>query len=84
MTDDSVAKKSAGPSAEMAETLGLNEHHRNVLDRYKWYVAAGAVVLFLALMVFRSGSGEEEVSFRTAPVTRGDLTVTVTATGTIF
>lgn len=83
MTDDSVAKKSAGPSAEMAETLGLNEHHRNVLDRYKWYVAAGAVVLFLALMVFRSGSGEEEVSFRTAPVTRGDLTVTVTATGTI-
>lgn len=83
MTEDKVTKKSVGPSAEMAETLGLNDHKRNPLDRYKWVIGAVAVFLILALVIFRSGSGEVDVSFRTAPVTRGDLTVTVTATGTI-
>jgi HlyD family secretion protein len=83
MNDGSMIPKETSPSADMVRTLGLNADQRGFLVRYKWYLGAGVIALILAFMVFQPGSGTPEVRFRTAPVTRGDLTVNVTATGTI-
>lgn len=83
MSNDQTSTSGARPSAEMAETLGLNGGHGGFLGRYKWYVGGVAILLLVAVAVFRPGAGEPQLSFRTAPVTKGDLTVTVTATGTI-
>ena len=77
MTDKKI------PSAEMAEILGLNEVHKGLFARYRWAGAGLLVVVAIAFMAFRPGAGETDFSFRTAPAARGNLTVTVTATGTI-
>ncbi|NKB44002.1 MAG: efflux RND transporter periplasmic adaptor subunit [Alphaproteobacteria bacterium] len=83
MNDDEVPSGVVNPSAEMAETLGLNKAHRSFLHRYKWYLGGGIALIVFGMVGLSTGSGAPDVSFRTAPVTRGDLTVTVTATGTI-
>lgn len=80
MTEQSTPQ----PSADMAETLGLNEGSKNFVSRHKWTGAGLAVVILgVAFVMFRPGATATDVSFRTAPAVRGDLTVTVTATGTI-
>ena len=71
------------PTADMAARLGLNDDHKSLLDRYKWIIAGAIVVVAVAFMVFRPGANTTELNFRTATVERGDLTVTITATGTI-
>ncbi|MBT5239283.1 MAG: efflux RND transporter periplasmic adaptor subunit [Rhodospirillaceae bacterium] len=82
MNDDTAPSGNASPSAEMAEKLGLNKAQQSFVNRYKWYIAIVALVVFGSIGL-NSGSGAPDVSYRTAPVTQGDLTVTVTATGTI-
>ena len=71
------------PSAEMAAKLGLNEKHKWFFAQYKWAGAGLLVVVAVVFMAFRPGAGTPDFNFRTAPAARGDLTVTVTATGTI-
>lgn len=71
------------PSAEMAATLGLNEAHKSLLVRYRWAGAGLLIVIAIAFMAFRPGASTPDFNFRTAPAERGDLTVKVTATGTI-
>lgn len=75
----------------MAETSrgdiksALNLHARSGrFGKWRWL---GLAVLVVASAVYFiapfSGDGETAVSYKTAPVTRGDLTLTVTATGTL-
>ena len=73
----------SSPTADMAAKLGLNDDQKSILARYKWLIAGGVVVVAIAFMAFRPGANTTELNFRTAAAERGDLTVTVTATGTI-
>jgi HlyD family secretion protein len=83
MTQPTADQAPATPSQEMAAALGLNEEAQPFYRRHKWALAGGAVFLIAALVLFRPGAGAQDVNFRTAPITKGDITVTVTATGTI-
>ena len=83
MNDSRSQSGPPGPTPEMAEKLGLNAETGGFLKRYKWLVAGLSLALIAGVFVLRSNSGPAEVTFRTAPVQRGDLTVRVTATGTI-
>ena len=74
---------SSSPTAEMAAKLGLNDDQKSFFGRFKWLIAGCMVVAVIAFMVFRPGANITELNFRTAAAERGDLTVTVTATGTI-
>lgn len=71
------------PDNQMLEALGLNQARGSFVKRYGWFIAAAAALVFIAVFAFGSGSSEPNYSYRTAPVSRGDLTVSVTATGTI-
>ena len=73
----------SSPTADMAAKLGMTDDHKSFLDRYKWVIAGAIVVAVVAFMVFRPGANTSELNFRTVPAERGDLTVTVTATGAI-
>ncbi len=83
MNDSRSQSGPPGPTPEMAEKLGLNAETGGFFKRYKWLVAGLGIVLVAVFFILRSNAGPDEVTFRTAPVVRGDLTVRVTATGTI-
>lgn len=83
MTQTSADQTRRSTNPDMSDVLGLNEKATPFYRRFWWVVAAGAVLILATLVVLRSGSGVRDISFRTAPVSRGDITVTVTATGTI-
>ena len=69
--------------ADVARTLGLDESLGSRL-RARWLtlggVGAALLIVLLVLMFRRGGDG---VHYITEPARRGDLTVTVTATGTL-
>ena len=46
MNDDTAPSGNASPSAEMAEKLGLNKAQQSFVNRYKWYIAIVALVVF--------------------------------------
>jgi len=50
---------------------------------FKWIAVVAAVVLIVVGFAFFHGRHGDKLSFNTAPVTRGELTQTVTATGTL-
>ncbi len=83
MNEQEDPARSQSPSAEMADTLGLNEAQHSFLARYKWYLYGAVALVVFGFIGLAPRSGTPDVNFRTAAVTRGDLTVTVTATGTI-
>lgn len=76
------AARTQGAEADLARLLTAPPRRR--WGRWVW---AGLVVLALgggaAWYVTAAGAGKGEVAYVTAPVGRGDLTVTVTATGTV-
>jgi len=83
MTQSPPTQPGSGPSAEMADALGLNEDSQHFVLRHRWAFVIGLVLLIAAVVVFRPGADAQNVTFRTASISRDDLTVTVTATGTI-
>ena len=70
-------------STEVRDLVGERPRHRS-LRLLAWAVVA---IVGAALIVFlwqeMAGRGASRVEFVTAPVTRGGLTVTVTATGSV-
>jgi HlyD family secretion protein len=69
--------------SEIAQTLRLSPAGPGPRRRWRWIAAAGVLiaigVIGAALLSGRSG----QVRFQTAKIERGNLTVTVTATGTL-
>ncbi len=49
---------------------------------YRWFILAGGVIVTFLLIFLFTGNGEE-TTYRTVKAKKGDLTVTVTATGTL-
>jgi HlyD family secretion protein len=72
---------STAASADLDEFLGVKPPSRQ--SRYLKWVAIGAVAILLLWIAARFFSGGEEVSFVTRKVERGDLSVTVSATGNL-
>src|SRR5574342_352226 len=66
---------------DIGEVLGLKEDSGN---RKLGRIAAVALAGIIAALVWYIWTRDRaEVRYKTVPVTRGDLTVTVTATGTV-
>lgn len=67
--------------SELQDFLG--EKPRTRWDRWKWRLAALAVVLILVLLIARCMGGTNEVHYATAKVERSRLVTTVSATGNL-
>lgn len=82
---DAPAPESSVSSADVAKTLGV-DRNRPLISRMKPYLFRGGavlvVVIVLMLIVNRRSSGKQ-VSYQTQEVSRGNLTVVVSATGTL-
>ncbi len=77
-------KSAAASGADIAQTLGI-DHTRNKGKNYLKLgsiVAAIIVIVIVGLQLFGNGKSQA-VRYSTAEVTRGKLTVIVTATGTL-
>lgn len=74
-----MAEQATGDNIQ--QTLGLG---RTRVARWRWAVVVVlALVVLLLLYAFLSTDSAATPSYRTGEVTRGDLTLTVTATGTL-
>ena len=83
-TTEPARPMAATPSPdEVSRVLGLDARPTKGRRVTRWLIGVAA----LALVAFAAsrwiGSGKGEVAYRTAPVTRGSLSVTVTATGAL-
>lgn len=75
-------KTDANELRDIAEVLGTDDVH----SRKRFVFAAAAILLaalIAALIWYLATRNNATVQYKTAPVTRGDLTVIVTATGTV-
>jgi HlyD family secretion protein len=64
-------------------TLSIHSRHSR-FGKWRWAIAAVvAIAVTLYFIAPFSGSSNTAISYKTASVTRGDLTLTVTATGTL-
>ncbi|MSN26462.1 MAG: efflux RND transporter periplasmic adaptor subunit [Geobacter sp.] len=82
---DSPASGSNVSASEVAKTLGI-EQNRPLKSRMKPYLLWGgaALVLIIVLLLFiNRRSSANQVNYQTQEVTRGNLTVLVSATGTL-
>ncbi len=68
--------------SEISAILAAGSRRRGV-GRYAAIALVAGVVLVGVWLWLASGSGTQAVSYTTAPVTHGDLVVTVAATGTV-
>ena len=79
--DPAVGRSTASKvSGKISSLLGGRSLPKPQLKR--WWIGGTAVVLLLAYTLWPSGSADE-ATFRTVGATRGALTVTVSATGTL-
>lgn len=74
-----VAPVTAAPEPDLDEFLGVKSE--SPLRRYGKWIAIGVGALIILLLVVNSFRGNAAPHYATQPVTRGDLTVTVSATG---
>ncbi len=79
-----TANPALGSSSESEVEAVLAGGHKSGRRRRLWSIAAVVLVALAGLGAWlMSGSGGPSVTYTTQPVTQGDLTVTVTATGTV-
>lgn len=77
--------ESTVPSRDITQTLGL-DRPATIYTRLKPYLLWGAALLLvavIALLVWKKRASDNQVSYQTQQVTRGSITVTVSATGTL-
>lgn len=68
----------------IAQTLGLEQNNDRRRGYIKWGGVAVAIIVVVIIMLQLFGNGNSQtVRYKTAEVTHGKLTVTVTATGTL-
>lgn len=70
---------------DIAETLEVDQAPRHGKGRKGWFIAAAlaAVAVIIALVVWQGSNSSNGVRYKTEEVQRGELTVIVTATGTL-
>ena len=77
-------KSGTGPDPDITEKL-QTKHGGGPGKKLKWYLVAGiaAVVVIMVFVAIKSGGRSNGLQYKTEEVRRGDITVTVTATGTL-
>src|SRR5690606_24739119 len=69
-------------AADVQRVLNTGEPHQSIWrSRWKWIALAVLAIALIYWFSVRSSTGK--AIYTTQPVTRGDLTITVTATGTL-
>ncbi len=77
-------KSAATPSADIAQTLGVDQSKDWRRHYLKWgSIVASIVVIIIIVMQLFGNDHSQTFRYKTTDVTRGKLTVTVTATGTL-
>ncbi len=67
---------------DVAKTLGIDNSSKH-RSRWRWLLVSAAVVVMVALLILRGKGKADGVQYLTQPARRGDLVVTVSATGTL-
>ncbi len=80
--DNEIQRKSVGETEAVRKALGLDRGHR-WRRRITWIVVALVAAGALAYAIVALTAPDAPQRWLTAPVTRADLTTTVTATGTL-
>ncbi len=77
--------KAEQENADIARTLDIEHplHGRKISRRWLIAAVSAAVVIAVVLMIWKCSGSSKAVQYRTDEVRRGNLTVTVTATGTL-
>lgn len=77
-------KSATTQSTDIRQTLGIDQSARPYGSRIKWfwYVAVIVVISILVWQIFSDGQSQT-LNYKTANVSRGSLSITVTATGTL-
>jgi len=78
-----MSDKGEQQNADVAKTLGLDRSSGRTSRWWRWMFAALVVVFFAGALLFFLQGGDSAVKYVTAEVQRGNLTLTVTATGTL-
>jgi len=77
-------KPAATPGADITQTLGVEQPADTRRNYIKWGAIAAVISGIIILVLQLSGNGHSQtVRYSTIEATRGKLTVTVTATGTL-
>jgi len=70
--------------SNIAETIDISELSVHRSRRKKWFLLTSLILLIAVLLIFLSnGKKSSSIQFKTETVKRGDITVIVTATGTL-
>ncbi|MBA6292242.1 efflux RND transporter periplasmic adaptor subunit [Colwellia sp. MB3u-70] len=77
-------KSATTQSADIRQTLGIDQSTRPYSSRIKWFWAV-AVIIVISIVVWQifSDGQSQTLRYKTANVSRGSLSITVTATGTL-
>jgi len=78
-----MAKTDSETDSDIARNLGL-DHAARRGKRRKWFVLGGVIVVLAVIaFIWLKKDNEDTVQYKTEQAQRGNLTVTVTATGTL-
>jgi HlyD family secretion protein len=81
--NNTIDRQGGSPDQGMAERLGLRAAAPSKTRRFrKWYWIGGGI-LVLAVVAWQFFGGDPKLAYVTQPVTKGSLTMTVSATGTL-
>ena len=78
-----MTSASPRPAADVAHAIGLDGRAPRRRRLLPWLLGFGLVAIALGATLLLETGESESVRFKTAEVTRGDLTVKVTATGAL-
>ena len=77
-------KSKINPKSNIAEVIGIDQSVRDGKRRKLWFVLVFLVVVIVSAVIIRQAANRSKTTqFKTIEVQRGDLTVIVTATGTL-
>jgi HlyD family secretion protein len=83
--DQIVKRREGGAPADVASALGVGPDGPASARRPRWplLLLAFAIIIAAASAWYAFGRGDTALSYETVPVERGDITVEVSATGTV-
>ncbi len=78
-----MIKKSVNLSGDIRQKLGLGRHASGRKGLLLWTVVIAAVALLIAALIFFGKKNNNTQQYSTVEAQRGDITITVTATGNL-
>jgi HlyD family secretion protein len=82
-TKEPSMEETHGDTSYMRKILGSVGPGKGLKKKTIWLASAAAALLLAGAVVLYASTGGSQTRYKTAEVKKGDLTVTVTATGTL-